>query len=292
MAGLEALASTADAGLQKGFEDVLKSIMQAHLEGLQRPPTTSRRAHRASTNPAPTSPAATNQDLPRAGPKARERLTSFFVGDNVSHAAYCEECGAPATHGLRGSKEGGNLKYSCCVHRDFKRFFMLERTRAEWARSCEVYKVKAELARALDEESHQRGGNVWQQDGYWRDATPKSRHLIAKLLMMGGIESNPGPSSVGIRAEGECSLASGGDTLVLDGAAAHLSEAPPGEDPWAETDLLLHDVPPSGAAMESTAVPSAGEIGVMVQDQDGEATPSTPVAPRMAGRFRRSPAKG
>lgn len=44
----------------------------------------------------------------------------------------------------------------------------------------------------------------------------------AKLLMMGGIESNPGPSSVGTRQEGKRPLALGGETPVLDGAAVHL----------------------------------------------------------------------
>jgi hypothetical protein len=87
MAGLQALAGTADAGLQEGFEKVLTSIRQAHMEGLQRPASASRGAHRAAANPATASPAATSQARPPAGGasrkvrKAKEQLASYLFGD-------------------------------------------------------------------------------------------------------------------------------------------------------------------------------------------------------------------
>jgi hypothetical protein len=86
MAGLQALAGTADAGLQEGFEKVLTSIRQAHMEGLQRPASASRGAHRTNASPAAASPAATSQARPPAGGasrkarKAKELLASYLFG--------------------------------------------------------------------------------------------------------------------------------------------------------------------------------------------------------------------
>ncbi|GAQ86657.1 replication origin binding protein [Klebsormidium nitens] len=150
MAGLEALAGTPDAGLQQGFKEVLTSIAQAHLEGLQQQASAPCRGHRTSTSPAPASPAAVSQSRAPAGGtsrkarKAREELASYLFGDKVPHGLLCGECSNPATFGVRGGKEGGNLKCFCGLHRPFKSCFQIETARA------------------------------------------------AKLLLIGGVESNPG----------------------------------------------------------------------------------------------------
>jgi hypothetical protein len=87
MAGLKELAGTADAGLQQGFEEVLTSIKQAHLEGLRRPACASRGARKTAASPAHASPAATSQARPPAGGatrkarRAREELASYLFGD-------------------------------------------------------------------------------------------------------------------------------------------------------------------------------------------------------------------
>ncbi|GAQ92902.1 hypothetical protein KFL_011930010, partial [Klebsormidium nitens] len=101
------------------------------------------------------------------------------------HSLLCDECTFPATFAVRGGKEGGNLKCFCGVHRLFiPGCFKVETARAEWARDCEVFKVKKELARALDEEARLKGNrgckgcNDWQQNECWWDPTPKSRDLI------------------------------------------------------------------------------------------------------------------
>ncbi|GAQ93080.1 hypothetical protein KFL_012870020 [Klebsormidium nitens] len=163
MAGLKELAGTADAGLQQGFEAVLTSIKQAHLEGLRQPACAFRGARKTAASPAHASPAATSQARPPAGGasrkarRAREELASYFFGDKVPHSFLCGECSNPATFAVRGSKGGSDLKYSCGVHREVTGCFRIEKTRTEWARDCEVHKLKAELARALDEESRLRG---------------------------------------------------------------------------------------------------------------------------------------
>ncbi|GAQ93202.1 hypothetical protein KFL_013570020, partial [Klebsormidium nitens] len=56
MAGLQALAFTADVGLQQGFKEVLTLIKQAHLEGLQRLASASRGGHKTAASRAHTSP--------------------------------------------------------------------------------------------------------------------------------------------------------------------------------------------------------------------------------------------
>ncbi|GAQ92548.1 hypothetical protein KFL_010460010 [Klebsormidium nitens] len=60
-------------------------------------------------------------------------------------------------------------------------------------------------------------------------------------------------------------------------------QAVPPREPRVQADLLLHGAPLTGAALESTTAPSAGDIGVVVQDEDSEAMPSTPVAPKTGG---------
>ncbi|GAQ92905.1 hypothetical protein KFL_011940020, partial [Klebsormidium nitens] len=224
MSGLKEFAGTADAALHQGFEKVLTSSKQAHLEGLRRPASASRKARKTAA-----SPAATKKARPPAGGASRkarkaspEPLASYLFGDKVPHSLLCGECSNPATCAVRGGK-GSNLKYFCGVHREVTGCFKIEGTREEWARNYEEYKLKAELARALDEESRLRGNwdcDGWHESGYWGDATPKSRHLIAKLLIMGGIESNPGPSSIEASPEGERLSASGGNTPASDGGVA------------------------------------------------------------------------
>ncbi|GAQ93487.1 hypothetical protein KFL_015720030 [Klebsormidium nitens] len=112
---------------------------------------------------------------------------------------------SPAIFARRGGKGGGGFECFCKKHFERKNpgnpgGFELEKTRAEWARVCEVRKVKRELAQALDEDAELRrehACDVYQRNSFCWDATPKSRNLIAKLLLIGGVESNPGwPASL------------------------------------------------------------------------------------------------
>lgn len=87
MAGLQALAGTADAGLQHEFKEVLTLITQTHLEGLQQPASASRGAHKTAASRAHTSPAATKQawssaeGTSRKAREAREELAIYLFGD-------------------------------------------------------------------------------------------------------------------------------------------------------------------------------------------------------------------
>ncbi|GAQ91516.1 hypothetical protein KFL_007990010, partial [Klebsormidium nitens] len=176
MAGLEGLAGTADARLEQGFERVLTSIKQAHLEGLQRSASASRGSRRAPASPAPASRSTTNQARPPAGGTsrrarmAREELATYLFGDKVPYGLLCKDCSSPATCARRGGKGGGDIKCFCEIHERSNPgnpgCFKLEKTRA----ACDAY----------------------QHDNPCWDTTPKSRLLIAKLLLIGGIESNPG----------------------------------------------------------------------------------------------------
>lgn len=85
MAGLKELAGTSDAGLQQGFEKVLTSTRQAHLEGLQQSASASHGACRITASPAPLRPAAARPLAGGASRKARkasaEQLASYLFGD-------------------------------------------------------------------------------------------------------------------------------------------------------------------------------------------------------------------
>ncbi|GAQ83648.1 hypothetical protein KFL_001560165, partial [Klebsormidium nitens] len=254
MAGLEGLASTPDAGLQDGFGKVLTSIKQAHLEGLQQPASASHGARRTTASPAPASPAATNEARPPAGGasrkarRAKEELASYLLGDKVPHSLLCGECSAPATFAMRGVKDGGSLKYFCGMHRELTGCFKIDSTRGEWARTCEVHKLEAELVRALDEESQLKGNRGVMQDpmtisfhhrlqrmGPERlqvGSSAQKQSPDRKLLIIGEIESNPGfPAS-----DGDRSPASGGDPPTPGLGVAGVVAQPPLHDVSAEAE--------------------------------------------------------
>jgi hypothetical protein len=71
MAGLKWLADTLEVGLQEGFERVLASIKQAHLEGLQQPARASNKAHSAPASLARPRACSTSK-------KATERLARLL----------------------------------------------------------------------------------------------------------------------------------------------------------------------------------------------------------------------
>ncbi|GAQ92101.1 hypothetical protein KFL_009210030 [Klebsormidium nitens] len=108
-----------------------------------------------------------------------------------------------------------------------------------------------------------KGCNDWQQNQYWWDPTPRSRDLIEKLLIIGGVESNPGPSSI----EGDRPLASGGDTPVDDVGAARVVALPPlhnardGPEDWqhASADQLQRSGSGVGTKRPPKHVPSGAE---------------------------------
>ncbi|GAQ91098.1 hypothetical protein KFL_007270050 [Klebsormidium nitens] len=120
------------------------------------------------------------------------------------HSFHCHACGATAEFGLRGSKEGGIVKYSCRAHSTSNGCFRVDRDRADWAEDQELRRLRAE-ERRLEEELRKLGGTsfaaepaaAWkgfQSKGVWASA-PMSQSLIAMLLTIGGVERNPGPTS-------------------------------------------------------------------------------------------------
>ncbi|GAQ86527.1 hypothetical protein KFL_002940130 [Klebsormidium nitens] len=155
--------------------------------------------------------------------KANQRLgkTLGKAAERDPHTLHCHECAATAEFGHRGSKEGGNVKYLCRGHVHSTGCFRITRDRAAWAQNRVEWRLKVEAAR-LEAELRQMGGasstaeqhrcqdcyesackGSWENAAYW-DSTPKSRSLIAKLLTIGGVESNPGPAPdevTGVRGE-------------------------------------------------------------------------------------------
>ncbi|GAQ92798.1 hypothetical protein KFL_011430020 [Klebsormidium nitens] len=180
MAGLQALAGTADTGLQD--EKVLTSIREAHLEGLKQPATASSGVCRARQRPP-------RPATHRAQSTAAQGLARSFCGpeDIVPYALYCHKCGASADCGLRGSKEGGQVKYVCDEHADSYRYFSIDKDRAALGRA------EAKVVGQMDQTRSQSAYNhTFQRSGLYYNSAPKSRRLTATLLIIGGIEPNPG----------------------------------------------------------------------------------------------------
>eukprot|EP00243_Klebsormidium_subtile_P007512 TRINITY_DN334_c0_g2_i1.p1 TRINITY_DN334_c0_g2~~TRINITY_DN334_c0_g2_i1.p1 ORF type:complete len:912 (-),score=194.33 TRINITY_DN334_c0_g2_i1:256-2991(-) len=141
-----------------------------------------------------------------AAKKAKKGLEHSLgkAAERDLHSLHCHACGATADFGLRGSKEGGSVKYLCRAHATSNGFFRVDRDRAAWAEAHEMRRLKLQ-ERRLEEELQNLGGtssaakptSAWdgsQSMGDWA-SEPMSKSLIAALLLMGGIEINPGPTA-------------------------------------------------------------------------------------------------
>eukprot|EP00243_Klebsormidium_subtile_P007513 TRINITY_DN334_c0_g2_i2.p1 TRINITY_DN334_c0_g2~~TRINITY_DN334_c0_g2_i2.p1 ORF type:complete len:886 (-),score=191.20 TRINITY_DN334_c0_g2_i2:530-3187(-) len=144
-----------------------------------------------------------------AAKKAKKGLEHSLgkAAERDLHSLHCHACGATADFGLRGSKEGGSVKYLCRAHATSNGFFRVDRDRAAWAEAHEMRRLKLQ-ERRLEEELQNLGGtssaakptSAWdgsQSMGDWA-SEPMSKSLIATLLVIGGIEVNPGPTAAEI----------------------------------------------------------------------------------------------
>ncbi|GAQ90082.1 hypothetical protein KFL_005970030 [Klebsormidium nitens] len=148
--------------------------------------------------------------------KAKKRLEHALgkAAGRDPHTLCCHECGATAEFGLRGSKWGGEVLYLCRGH-VLPGCFRIDTDRADWVEDREMCRLRAE-ERRLEKELRELGGASfaaepaaeqpsaspcasapWKEFQSTRDwvAMPMKRSLIAMLLTIGGVESNPGPLS-------------------------------------------------------------------------------------------------
>ncbi|GAQ90989.1 hypothetical protein KFL_007110020 [Klebsormidium nitens] len=203
MGGLKGLANLPDVDLLSGFEEVLASVKRSHLEGLKQPAGVSRRFRKAGrqTSSCPR-PAARSAER-----KAAQRLARSLCEpeDTVPYALYCHECGAGADCGLRGSKEGGEVKYVCNEHADSYRYFSIDKDRAALGRAKAKVVGKKDVASPAGDQTRSQSAcnNTFQRSGLYYDAAPKSRRLTATLLIIGGIEPNPGWGPDEVSAQGK-----------------------------------------------------------------------------------------
>ncbi|GAQ85487.1 hypothetical protein KFL_002370210 [Klebsormidium nitens] len=138
--------------------------------------------------------------------KANKRLEHAHgkAAQSDVHSLHCHACGATAEVGLRGSKEGGSVKYSCRGHSMSNGCFRIDRDRAAWAEDAEMRRLRAE-ERRLEAELRQLGGasfaakptsarSEFPTTGLWA-SMHMSESLIEMLLTIGGVERNPGPTT-------------------------------------------------------------------------------------------------
>ncbi|GAQ85645.1 hypothetical protein KFL_002470030 [Klebsormidium nitens] len=196
--GLEGLLGAAEPFLHEGFNRVVAETAEAYLEGLKQQSSVRGRlqGRKRRTSGAKRGVECRHSKQPRAGLETRPD----------SHSLSCQACGASAERGLRGGKEGGSIKYSCRAHATSRGCFRVDPDRAVWAADQELRRLRAK-ARRLEQELRDLGGAAedassappfaaWQESEKTMDwvSMPKSRSLIATLLLRGGVESNPGPT--------------------------------------------------------------------------------------------------
>ncbi|GAQ83181.1 hypothetical protein KFL_001380230 [Klebsormidium nitens] len=120
------------------------------------------------------------------------------------HAVHCDECIRIAEFGLRGSKNGGKVRYFCKFNGPTKGCFHIDRDRAAWVQAREEALQKANSACHKCKQERKGSGSSappwsWagsaasQKKGVWA-SMPMSQSLIVTLLNIGGVEPNPGPS--------------------------------------------------------------------------------------------------
>ncbi|GAQ92370.1 hypothetical protein KFL_009960010, partial [Klebsormidium nitens] len=157
---------------------------------------------------------------PRSSPararKFAQRQLARSLGEPTvkdPHCLHCHECGTIAEFGLRGSKEGGEVRYFCSAHAS-NGCFCIDKDRAVSVQHRAQRRLKAKLVR-LEEELQQMDEASSSAEPAkptcclpdWDEANfkvalpstkPISRLLLKILLMIGCVESNPGPSSDGM----------------------------------------------------------------------------------------------
>ncbi|GAQ86528.1 hypothetical protein KFL_002940140 [Klebsormidium nitens] len=145
--------------------------------------------------------------LSGGGKKKAKKGLEYSLGkaaERDPHILYCHECGATAEFGLRGGKKGGEVIYFCRGHTPMTGCFRIDRDHKDWAEEREMRFLRAE-ERRLEEELRNLGRassaaepaaawNDFQSKGVWA-SMHMSPSLIATLLMIGGVERNPGPTT-------------------------------------------------------------------------------------------------
>ncbi|GAQ87695.1 hypothetical protein KFL_003710010 [Klebsormidium nitens] len=164
------------------------------------------------------------------------------------YSLHCRECGATAEFGFCGRKEGGTVRYLCREHLVFENngFFRIDKERAVWVEDRMQRRLEAweEELRKMDEasshaespEAHACSAShpmlaIFFGEGLAYDSRrslpsvgfdkrtfkglmgsstePMSRALLATLLMIGCVESNPGPSSDDLPGSADSASSSG-----------------------------------------------------------------------------------
>ncbi|GAQ90105.1 hypothetical protein KFL_006010010 [Klebsormidium nitens] len=201
MRGLEGLLSASESFLREGFNHVVAETAEAYLEGLK---------HEGNVRGRLQGRKRRTSGVKRGAQRSYREQPTEGLGSQLDHlgphSLSCHGCGAGAAWGLRGSREGGSIKYFCETHATSSGCFRVDPDRAVWAADHELRRLRAK-ARRLEQELQDLGGApkdapsappfaAWQESGGMTDwvSMPKSRSLIATLLMRGGVETNPGPS--------------------------------------------------------------------------------------------------
>ncbi|GAQ91842.1 hypothetical protein KFL_008660030 [Klebsormidium nitens] len=180
MSGLEGWVGVPESALLGGFRQDVVSTAAAHVEGLKQ-----RGREGTSGGIRGRVQAVRRVKRPSRIPSKRGGHRTDQPGKQSDlHALLCHRCGATAEFGVRGGKEGGEVKYFCTGHVHTTGCFRIDGNRGDWAEDREMRWLRAE-ERRLEEELRSLGGTSFA-------AEPAG----AMLLTTGGIESNPGPLSM------------------------------------------------------------------------------------------------
>ncbi|GAQ92284.1 hypothetical protein KFL_009660020 [Klebsormidium nitens] len=138
MSGLEGLTSVQESAMLEGFRQVIASAAAAHLEGLKQPgKVRARRAKPQSPSPIPPGKHTGNDCNKQLGARSDP------------HTLHCDECAATTEFGLRGSKDGGKVKYFCRGHVESSGCFRVDKDRA--AKLLAIGCVESNPGPVLDE---------------------------------------------------------------------------------------------------------------------------------------------
>ncbi|GAQ88463.1 hypothetical protein KFL_004310010, partial [Klebsormidium nitens] len=147
------------------------------------------------------------------------------------------------------ARRGGGLKFFCSVHGPQSGVFLLDKDRANWVEDRVQRRLKAEVVR-LEEELQHMGeapgsiakptaclpcyAPVWEEANFkvaLAPTKPMCHSLLAILLMIGCVDSNPGPSSDGVSSEDSASAS------VLPSLQTRLSAGAPVESGGGELSM-------------------------------------------------------
>ncbi|GAQ89070.1 hypothetical protein KFL_004840090 [Klebsormidium nitens] len=98
---------------------------------------------------------AAGQKAKRQDPRVLKDVLDC-VAEHDPHGIHCCECNTAAEFGLRGSKNGGNVRYCCERHGPTEGCFHIDRDRTAWVQGREKTRRKANAA-CLEREQHRKG---------------------------------------------------------------------------------------------------------------------------------------